>query len=156
MVSLIGKIQNDEIIVKAWSSLAALPKFINEDWCEFNALIDTGATTSAISSKARDELLIVAGRNRNQRDLSYPSTRGSINSATQNRLEVVYIDLNIALGIPQESTFRKTSTTSTNWIYHTYSVPIIQADEEYGLIIGMDVLQHCHLNICKDIFILSN
>lgn len=156
MASLIGKIHNRKIIVKAWISIPTLPDFNNKDWRSFNALVDTGATNSSVSINVLKDVASAACENRKQNSISVPYTPRSISSATQEEFKTIIVDLNIALGILQQTTFRKTLATTTNWIYHTYPMPVIQAGDEFDLILGMDVLQHCHLSICKDTFILSN
>ncbi len=53
------------------------------------------------------------------------------------------------------STYQQTNRSEAHWIFHTLEVTVIHASN-FDVILGMDFLQHCHLSLFGDYFILSN
>lgn len=153
MASLIGDITNRQIIVEVWLSIPIFPAegAPDNEWIPIKALIDTGATASAVSSKATLTLLDTIAERR-------PATSFTFKNivTASDTVRVPQYDVNIALGILQDSTYRKNTRNETNWIFHTLDVTVFPGNENFDMLIGMDFLQHCHLSMSKGIFILSN
>ena len=155
MASLIGGVENKQIIIQIWLSIPVVGSGLNNVWLPSRALIDTGANMSGVSSSATTSLMYSV----TSRGLAIPFTRGNV--ATPNQPEdkpdeVLMYDVDVALGIYAQTTFRRVSRTDTNWIYHTLKVSIIQPRNNFDMLLGMDFLQHCHLSVAQNTFILSN
>lgn len=155
MASLIMGINDDrQIIVSVWLSIPVIQPF-NNVWIPSRALIDTGANISGVSTTATDALLYTA----TSRGLTISYTSGYVstpNQEEQDPKEVSMYDVDVALGIEAETSFQKISSQTTNWIYQSLKVSMIQPRQNYDMLLGMDFLQHCHLSMSKNTLILSN
>ena len=152
MASQVGSVTHNQIIVQVWLSASVTELNYDNVWLPYQALIDTGATGSCISYSATRDLLNSA----QNRGVSIPFTAGNISTATQVSEKVPMCDVDIALGIEGESTWKKVKRMGTTWIFHTLQVSVIPSGENYNVLLGMDFLQHCHLSVSKHCYILSN
>jgi len=122
-----------------------LPNAIESDWDEnvFRALVDTGATITAISSEVARKLNLVS------------IGREEIQGVTG--VETVPVH-RIALHIP----ITELHPTKTQVFAHEYwkhispiSAMEILGSENFDVLLGMDILSHCHFTVFNGKFTLG-
>lgn len=122
-----------------------LPNETGSDWGEnmFRALVDTGATITAISSKVARKLNLVS------------IGRGELQGVTGAGTVPVH---RIALHIP----ITELHPTKTQVFAHEYwkhMAPIsaveILGSENFDVLLGMDILSHCHFTVFNGKFTLG-
>lgn len=113
-------------------------------WVEFRAVVDTGATVSGITHNVASRLNLTPGRDR------------EVETAGPPILTPEYL-VRIALVIGRRPEFQN-QPAETNWLTRTISSIQIHTDRRNSrdMLLGMDFLQHCHLSVFGDTFILSN
>jgi len=152
VASFIDKVVNGQILVDVYLSMPVRPTHPDDqtDWIRRKALVDTGASVSGVSEPLTIELM-VSGRKRGQ----IAPFRSQVIHTPSGTSGVPSYSADVALGIERQSTFQQTYRRETYWIIHTLEVTVIRASN-FDVLLGMDFLQHCHLSLYGDYFILSN
>lgn len=139
MPTFVKRIENNRVLIQVAAAVEADGSELNH---RFNALVDTGATMTAVTRRLADQIGVV------------PVGRSSFVPASGQPVETNLFGLHLAIPV-------ETPTGAGN--VHTFAVggPLVVFElpyhpPDYDVLLGMDVLANFHITMHGGSFIMSN